>query len=145
MAGQNWMTALVMVVVVALAVTAEGQTTANCASNLIPCGNFLNSTNPPSSCCDPLRETVNNDLPCLCNLYNTPGFLESLGVNLTQALGLSRNCGITSDLSACSVGAPSPTSPNGPTRPGTPGNGAGMIQSTGLFSLVLVCASVMFF
>lgn len=102
--GYSKMAALLTVVVVVLVGirAAEGQPAASCAQNLVPCASYLNSTTrPPSSCCDPLRETVTNDLVCLCNLYQTPGFLASLGVNLTQALDLSRKCGIPGDLSAC--------------------------------------------
>ncbi|KAM7525621.1 hypothetical protein LguiA_015523 [Lonicera macranthoides] len=140
------LTVVVVVVLVGIR-AADGQATASCAQNLVPCAPYLNSTaRPPNTCCDPLRETVKNDLVCLCNLYQTPGFLESLGVNLTQALGLSSNCGIPGDLSACRASsAPAPGSPNTPPPPGVPGNDVGRIRSTGLFSFLLVCASMMLY
>ncbi|CAL5429714.1 unnamed protein product [Camellia sinensis] len=97
--------AAAMVVVVLMATTttrvAEGQPTASCASKLTPCANYLNVTKPPATCCDPLRQAVNQDLQCLCNLFNTPGFLESIGINVTDALGLAGRCNVTGNLSSC--------------------------------------------
>ncbi|CAN1834284.1 Non-specific lipid transfer protein GPI-anchored 7 [Linum perenne] len=78
----------------------EAQGTANfpsCASKLVPCA-------PPATCCDPIKEAVKTELPCLCNLYNTPGLLNSFGINVTQAIGLTKRCGISADISNCSKG-----------------------------------------
>ncbi|KAK2979686.1 hypothetical protein RJ640_027266 [Escallonia rubra] len=130
----------VMVAVAAAIRVAEGQPTPSCASKLVPCANYMNSTNPPSSCCDPLREAVTNELPCLCNLYKS-GFLESLGINVTQALNLSATCKIPGDLSACTATAP--TSSTTPPPPGQPGNDVGRIASTGASGLLLLWAFMM--
>lgn len=83
--------------------TTEAQTTEipSCASNLIPCAGYLNSTKPPSSCCDPIKKTVETELTCLCNLFYAPGLLQSFNISTAQALTLSRNCGVTSDLTSC--------------------------------------------
>jgi len=134
----------VVVVMMVASRVAEGQSTASCASKLVACANYLNSTTrPPSSCCDPLRETVTKELPCLCNLYETPGFLASLGINVTEALRLSSSCGIPGDLSNCNSIAP--TSSSVPTTPGVSGNDVGRIGSSGLFSLLLLWASMMLY
>ncbi|KAJ1375349.1 Bifunctional inhibitor/plant lipid transfer protein/seed storage helical domain [Sesbania bispinosa] len=91
---------------------AEAQTSIpSCAQELIPCGEYLtNSTNPPPSCCDPLKKTVENELTCLCNLFFSDA-LKTFNISVDQALKLSRNCGVTSDLTSCKHGsAPSPAS-----------------------------------
>lgn len=80
--------------------TIEAQTP-SCASQLVPCAAFLNSTKPPASCCDPLREAVTKDLQCLCKLYENPALLISLGINVTQAIELPKYCNIPGDVSAC--------------------------------------------
>ncbi|CAI0541281.1 unnamed protein product [Linum tenue] len=74
-----------------------GSNAPSCASKLIPC-------TPPASCCDPIKEAVRTELPCLCNLYNTPGLLASFGINVTQAVALTTRCGISADTSSCSRG-----------------------------------------
>ncbi|KAK2979214.1 hypothetical protein RJ640_009612 [Escallonia rubra] len=94
------LTVIVVVVVAAISV-AEGQSMPLCASKLVLCANYMNSTNPPSSCCDSLRDAVTNELPCMCNLYETLGLLESLGTKVTQALHVTAACKIPVDLSAC--------------------------------------------
>ncbi|KAF7810144.1 lipid transfer-like protein VAS [Senna tora] len=90
------------VAMVGLTSTGEAQTVSTCASKLTACVDYINTTTtPPSSCCTPLKQTVETDLTCLCNLYNTPGLLESFGVTVAQALNLSTRCGVTSNLSSC--------------------------------------------
>ncbi|KAK3041058.1 hypothetical protein RJ639_026855 [Escallonia herrerae] len=134
------LTVIVVVSVAAIGV-AEGQSTPSCASKLVPCASYMNSTNPPSSCCDPLREAVTNELQCLCNLYETPGLLESFGINVTQALHLTAACKIPGDLSACRATAP--TSSSTPPPPGESGNDVGRIASTGASGLLLLWAFMM--
>ncbi|MED6133969.1 hypothetical protein PIB30_117016 [Stylosanthes scabra] len=119
----------------------------SCASNLVPCANYLNSTKPPSSCCTPLKETVEKQLTCLCNLFYTPGLLESFHINVTQALELSRRCGITQGISSCKESAPSPSSSSTTPPPATPGGdkgSAGRVAVTGFSFLVLFWASMLF-
>ena len=103
--GARKMSELVAVVVVVVALTmagvGEAQSTASCASNLVPCAPYINSTNPPANCCTPLLQTIQNDRECLCNLYQNPSLLQSLGINITQALELPKHCGISDDISAC--------------------------------------------
>lgn len=96
---------LSLVVVLALTMSlaeAQSGTTGTCAQELIPCMDYLNTTGtPPSSCCDPLKRTVENELACLCNLFYTPGLLQNFNISIDNALGLSRRCGVTSDLTSC--------------------------------------------
>ncbi|KAI5655647.1 hypothetical protein M9H77_32834 [Catharanthus roseus] len=129
---------------------AEAQSpTPECASKLVGCAEALNSTTPPpSTCCDPLREAVTNELDCLCNLYANPTLFRQLGINVTKALLLPQRCNIPGDISACRASSPggSPSTP-GSTTPATPrpGNGVGKIASSGLSSLLLIWASQMLF
>ena len=97
-----------LVVVLALTMSlaeAQSGTSATCAQELIPCMDYLNSTStPPSSCCDPLKRTVETELTCLCNLFYTPGLLQTFNISVDNALALSRRCGVTSDLTSCNNG-----------------------------------------
>ncbi|KAH7836051.1 hypothetical protein Vadar_032306 [Vaccinium darrowii] len=138
--------AAVMVAAVATKGT-EGQSTVSCAQKLVPCANYINSTNPPTSCCNPLRDTVTNELSCLCNLYNTPGLLDSLNLNITQALLLASRCNISADLNSC-LKASAPSSIFGLTPPVTPGkdsNGVGRITWTRMSTILLFLTSMMLY
>ncbi|KAF9685713.1 hypothetical protein SADUNF_Sadunf03G0082800 [Salix dunnii] len=82
--------------------TKAQDSSTSCATKLVPCQDFLaTTTTPPASCCNPIKEAVANELPCLCKIYNDPVLLPSLGINVTQALLLSKRCNVTSDLSSC--------------------------------------------
>ncbi|CAK9173164.1 unnamed protein product [Ilex paraguariensis] len=122
--------------------TVMGQST-SCITKLVPCGDYLNSTNtPPSSCCDPVKEVVMKELPCLCTIYETPGLLAQVGINITQALAVAVRCGVPADLSTCNATAPIPSSvPPPPGVPGNDGNRVGGIAWTGLSGILLLCAS----
>ncbi|KAJ8764209.1 hypothetical protein K2173_005389 [Erythroxylum novogranatense] len=123
-------------------ISTSAQNTASCAEKLIPCAAYLNgTTKPPSSCCDPIKEAVEKDLPCLCSLYNTPGLLQGFGVNVTQALALTQRCGTKADTSACSKAS----APSGSTPPPPAASYASSVSWTGLWSIVfLVFASLLF-
>ncbi|XP_055822233.1 non-specific lipid transfer protein GPI-anchored 7 [Solanum dulcamara] len=114
----SWLITVAMTAALLLATTTEAQTT-SCASKLVPCAPYLNSTSkPPASCCDPLREAVTKDLQCLCKLYENPTLLPSLGINVTQIIALTKNCNIPGDLTACKAASPSSSSPSEITPPG---------------------------
>ncbi|WCJ26009.1 Bifunctional inhibitor/lipid-transfer protein/seed storage 2S albumin superfamily protein [Euphorbia peplus] len=139
MASSTISTAVMMAAILFLssAVTVtEAQATSTCAQKLIPCGEYLNTTTtPPDTCCSSIKDAVANDLTCLCNLYNTPGLLESFGVNLTQALALTGRCSVNGDLSACGKStADSPST----TPPGVPGNDGGRVAWTGFSGMLLL-------
>ncbi|KAG4930378.1 hypothetical protein AAZX31_17G132900 [Glycine max] len=125
---------------------AQSGTSTTCAQELIPCVNFLNgTTTPPSSCCDPLKQTVENQLDCLCNIFFSPGLLQSFNVSVDQALALSRRCGVTNGITSCSNGsAPAPGSGPPPVTPGGDKGGAGRVTFTGLSFLLLFWVSMLF-
>ncbi|TYK19484.1 non-specific lipid-transfer protein 1 [Cucumis melo var. makuwa] len=130
--------AVVAVVVLVVAVGfVEAQDVPDCVSKLTPCVDFLKSNNPPATCCDPIKEAVATQLPCLCNLYVTPGLLNSFGVNVSDAIHLTNACGVPVELSKCKTGAPAPQQ-GAPSPPGVPGNDAQKFGSTGITSLVLL-------
>ncbi|KAK8613996.1 hypothetical protein V6N13_122375 [Hibiscus sabdariffa] len=127
----------VLVILGSMATLTDAQTT--CAQKLVSCSPYLNkaTAKPRDDCCDPIREAVANELPCLCNLYNDPSLLASLNVTVTEALRISRECGIVTDLSACN--ATSPTS--APAPPGQSG-GADRIALAGVTTLLLFLVSI---
>lgn len=95
---------MVALLFVSMAEAQSSSGSPSCAQELIPCADYLNSTNPPASCCDPLKKTVANELTCLCNLFYSPGLLQSFNISVDQALKLSQRCGVTSDISNCNRG-----------------------------------------
>ncbi|KAG4135042.1 hypothetical protein ERO13_D08G191700v2 [Gossypium hirsutum] len=127
----------VLVILGTMVTSAYAQ--ASCAQNLVSCYPYLNNATakPEDDCCNPIRQTVAKDLPCLCNLYNDPNTLASFNVTVPEALRISRECGVSTDLSACN--ATSPTS--APSPPGQSG-GADRIVLTGVITLFLVLVSI---
>ncbi|KAK8323719.1 hypothetical protein V6Z11_A12G255600 [Gossypium hirsutum] len=129
------MAKLLMVVIYVMLGTmttvTDGQAT--CAQKLVPCPPYLNNSTakPQNSCCNPIREVVANELPCLCNLYKDPTLLTSFNVTVAEALRISRECGITTDLSACSVTSPS-------SAPAPPELGDNMILLTAITTILLL-------
>lgn len=96
--------AVVAVVVMAamMAGGGEAQETQDCANQLMPCLNYINTTTePPANCCIPLKQTVEKERDCLCNLYKNPSLFEALHINISQATELPKRCGVSNDLSAC--------------------------------------------
>ncbi|XVF13307.1 hypothetical protein REPUB_Repub08aG0197400 [Reevesia pubescens] len=93
----------ILVILGTMATVTDAQAT--CAQKLVPCAPYLQNATaqPQDDCCDPIREAVANELPCLCNLYSDPTFLHSFNVSIAEALRISRACGITNDLSACNA------------------------------------------
>jgi hypothetical protein len=93
--------ALVAVMCV-LAPRAAAQTTPNCAAKLVPCSPYINTTGtPPDTCCSPLKDAVQNDLKCLCDLYATPEIFKAFNISIEAALGVSKRCGLDDTTTAC--------------------------------------------
>ncbi|KAI5015181.1 hypothetical protein ZWY2020_056571 [Hordeum vulgare] len=59
---------------------------------------------PSETCCSLLREAVKNGRACLCALYASPEIFKAFNINVTDALRLSKRCGITETSAA----APAP-------------------------------------
>lgn len=77
---------------------ANGQATPPCAKHLSPCLDVMNSTKPPDTCCNPIKETQST---CFCQLVSTPGMLEGIGTTIAQALKLANLCGVNFTLTTC--------------------------------------------
>ncbi|CAA7032450.1 unnamed protein product [Microthlaspi erraticum] len=92
-----------------------------CIQKLMPCQPYLHSVTPPppASCCMPLREIVENDVTCLCSVFNNVDMLKSLNLTKENALVLPNACGAKADVSQCKNSAGS-TSPSTPASPGSP-------------------------
>ncbi|KAL6603297.1 hypothetical protein ACP70R_043658 [Stipagrostis hirtigluma subsp. patula] len=100
----------------------------SCAPKLAPCGPYLNSTDtPPAACCGPLREAAANETACLCAILLNKAALQAFGVAPKQGLLLAKNCGVTTDASACSNSAATGAG----TGAATPGGTAASSASTG--------------
>ncbi|XP_058085852.1 non-specific lipid transfer protein GPI-anchored 7 isoform X3 [Magnolia sinica] len=140
--GSGFVSVLVLAALVSVGVVT-GQNAPSCAAKLVPCAQYLNSTKPSETCCTSIRDAVQNDLECLCNLFNSPDVFKSLNINITQALELPKHCGVTTDVNLCK--APAPTA-GGP--PGTPGSNNGVtgmawIGMSGLAGLLFLWTYIM--
>lgn len=103
--GSGFVAMALVVALVSLMGTngVAGQQLPGCIGKLLPCSSYLNSTAPPESCCNPLREAFEKEVSCLCGLYNGRESYKSLGINITQILQLPKYCGINYDLSTCNT------------------------------------------
>ncbi|XP_020222021.1 uncharacterized protein LOC109804578 [Cajanus cajan] len=83
---------------------------AQCMQKLLPCQAYVkNPSNPPESCCEPLKEIHDNQKGCLCNFLKNPTFLQSVRASQEDFLKLPQACGIEINVANCNfTGAPSP-------------------------------------
>ncbi|XP_047055692.1 non-specific lipid transfer protein GPI-anchored 9-like [Lolium rigidum] len=105
------MRAVVVLLAAAAAVSlfaagASAQTTEppSCALKLVACAAYMNGTDaetPPDTCCGPLRDAVQNQRTCLCELYVAPAIFAAYRINVTDALRLPKRCGISEDVTSC--------------------------------------------
>lgn len=74
-----------------------------CMQRLLPCQPYIHAVNPhpPPSCCAPMKEIVETDAPCLCNVFNNPEMLKALNLTKENALNLPKACGANPDVSLC--------------------------------------------
>jgi hypothetical protein len=101
--------AAAVAVLCVLAPPAAAQTsgTPDCAAKLSSCAPYINTTGtPPDTCCGPIKDAVENDLKCLCGLYATPEIFKAFNINVTQALGVSKRCGLSDTTEACKSNSP---------------------------------------
>ncbi|XP_021855973.1 non-specific lipid transfer protein GPI-anchored 3-like [Spinacia oleracea] len=92
----------------------EGVDVPDCVTDLDdPCGPFVNSTTaiPPAACCQPLEMVLKNDISCLCTIFGSIDIIQTLSINVTEALTLPQRCGFQFDIIAqCQAMAPAPSS-----------------------------------
>ncbi|XP_010540032.1 PREDICTED: protein YLS3-like [Tarenaya hassleriana] len=110
-----------------------GSQTTACIKRLIPCQPYIHApVNPPATCCVPLKEIIDNDVTCLCSVFNNPAMLRSQNLTKSNALDLPKACGANADVSRCNSSATPPTaSPETPTNPMTPPASTNGSSSTG--------------
>lgn len=129
MGGPWWLMAVLTAAAAVETAAAQGSgALPPCASKLIPCAEYLNATKaPPPSCCDPLKETVTKEKACLCSIYKNPAMLQTLGINVTQVMGLPKLCGIDvgKDPSALCKAQPLSSSSSGSAQSPPAGTGSG--------------------
>ncbi|TYJ07674.1 hypothetical protein E1A91_A11G021600v1 [Gossypium mustelinum] len=111
----NLMIMAVLLVAVSTAATVT-DAQATCAAKLVSCSRYILNTTikPQDDCCNPIKEEVTNDLSCLCNLYKDPKVFASLNISIAQALNVTRECGVTTDLTACNSNSTSTSSATSP-------------------------------
>ncbi|KAM1584570.1 hypothetical protein ACFX1Z_037536 [Malus domestica] len=142
-------TVVVLLGMASLVGRSAGQTTPACAQDLIPCADYLkNTVQPAANCCTAIKQAVANQFACLCNLFFTPGLLQSFGGNATSGLRIATACGESMDTAKCkaAIGAPTPEStPGTPGTPGNDGSGSGKAEWTAFSAPLLLWASVMLY
>ncbi|RAL39530.1 hypothetical protein DM860_003063 [Cuscuta australis] len=78
-----------------------------CLNKLVPCLNYLNeSQGPPSRCCDPLKEMIQNMPACLCQMVSIRGSneAEKAGIDMNEAQMLPARCGLRVNYFGCVPG-----------------------------------------
>ncbi|KAL2939561.1 Lipid transfer-like protein VAS [Bienertia sinuspersici] len=86
---------------------SKAQGGSSCVNSLTPCWNYLNSTrDPPDSCCDPLKNVIESNQQCLCQMISTQGSFQAqlLGINISQVETLPERCGQRANPLACLKG-----------------------------------------
>ncbi|XP_044956664.1 non-specific lipid transfer protein GPI-anchored 7-like [Hordeum vulgare subsp. vulgare] len=74
----------------------------SCASKLVTCAGYLNTTDtPPESCCEPLKEAATTQAACMCAILMNRAALQAFGVAPEQGVLLAKRCGVTTDASTC--------------------------------------------
>ncbi|KAL1216863.1 Non-specific lipid transfer protein GPI-anchored 8 [Cardamine amara subsp. amara] len=92
-----------------------------CVEKLMPCQPYIHSIIPPSpSCCIPMKEIVERDVTCLCDVFNHPGMLRLINLTKENALNLLTSCGANNDLSVCKTDS----SASATALPGSTSNGS---------------------
>ncbi|XP_020269984.1 lipid transfer-like protein VAS [Asparagus officinalis] len=102
--------------------TVQSQSNKNypCIEKLLPCSQYLKTPKPPAACCIPLKEAIDKDAACLCDLFSNQQLLKTFNVTQDEALQLPKNCGVNADLDKCKKSnggkvtppTPTPTPPN---------------------------------
>jgi len=102
---KEWLMMRSWVIVLVLGMTviefANGQNMPECWKQLSPCLYFMNSTKPPQTCCNPIKEINATQKSCFCQIASTPGIFEGLGITASQAIHLLQLCGVNFKTTTC--------------------------------------------
>jgi len=137
--------AVVVFCVLAPPSAAQTSRTPDCAAKLAACAPYINTTGPPpEACCGSIKDAVQNDLKCLCGLYATPEIFKAFNINVTQALGVAKRCGLNDTTEACKSLSPTQSPPGSPSGGGSnSGHRTLSFGFPGLMSLFLALWSVL--
>ncbi|XP_061357788.1 non-specific lipid transfer protein GPI-anchored 8-like [Gastrolobium bilobum] len=137
---------VLMMGIISVISIGDAQTVPPCAHQLSPCLDYMNSTNPPDTCCNPLKSIDVTHKICFCQLGFTPGVLEGFGTNTAQALRVLHSCGINFDVSICkaSSSALPPSSVQPQATPGGDEGGEERVRFTGLSFMLFFWTFLLF-
>ncbi|XP_026665834.2 non-specific lipid transfer protein GPI-anchored 8-like [Phoenix dactylifera] len=93
-----------------------------CITKLMPCVDFLHSGKRPSSvCCMALKNELENDVGCLCELLGDDKALKAFNVMLAEVIQFPTRCGLhPADVGKCKKSGDVPMPPVIPRDPSTP-------------------------
>ncbi|KAJ8635811.1 hypothetical protein MRB53_010078 [Persea americana] len=122
---------------------SEGVSDPSCVTSLLPCQPYLKGDVKPSpQCCLNLKDAVNKDLPCLCNVLSNEAILKEFNVTKQEAMAFPSKCGIkTPDCSSTNGTTPSPSAPVAPAV--DPGSGSAL-DGCGLIGVLFLCLMSLF-
>lgn len=94
----------VLMVVISMSVISlvDAQVLPPCADQiLLPCIDYVNSTQPPDICCNPIKDLYATHKTCFCQLIAAYGLFEAFGLKITQVFQVIYLCGINFNTSSC--------------------------------------------
>nr|XP_010907379.1 non-specific lipid transfer protein GPI-anchored 1 [Elaeis guineensis] len=101
---------------------SQGDLMKPCIIKLMPCVDFLHSDKRPSSaCCMALKDELENDVECLCELFNDDKALKAFNITKSEVIQFPKRCGLQSaDVNKCKKSGDVPMPPVAPSAPSTP-------------------------
>ncbi|XP_045816254.1 non-specific lipid transfer protein GPI-anchored 9-like [Trifolium pratense] len=133
-----WVLMMVVISNMNLISLVDAQVAPPCADKILPCMDYLNSTNPPDICCNPVKDVFDaTQEACFCQLA-IPGLLEGFGVKLSQALAVLHACGVNFDVNSCKASSPALSPSLVQQPPATPGSDEGGAATTVLIKLYFI-------
>nr|CAD1844590.1 unnamed protein product [Ananas comosus var. bracteatus] len=91
-----------MLAILGAQISVSGAQDSACLNQLVPCLQYINSKQTPSSsCCSPLKSLITSDPQCLCSMLTSNSATQQAGVNVTQALLLPARCGERVNAGLC--------------------------------------------
>lgn len=75
----------------------DAQVLPSCGNQVLPCIAYVNSSNPPDICCDPIKDLYETQKTCFCQIVLTPGLFETFGFKISQVFRVIHLCGVEFD------------------------------------------------
>ncbi|CAL5187606.1 unnamed protein product [Lathyrus oleraceus] len=83
----------------------DAQVLPSCGNQVLPCIAYVNSSNPPDICCDPIKDLYETHETCFCQIVSTPGLFETFGFKIGQVFRVIHLCGVKFDTT-CKASSP---------------------------------------